>query len=98
MGGEKGGGGGGGGGRGVLDFFFFKQKTAYEIRLSLVGSEMCIRDRYRCMLSQLYSFKLCFTTKSKITIFENKNFYIKNVFVNGYNAKNKLCKIKISIS
>ena len=26
------------------DFFFFKQKTAYEIRLSLVGSEMCIRD------------------------------------------------------
>src|SRR5660398_300918 len=26
-------------------FFFFMQKTAYEIRLSLVGSEMCIRDR-----------------------------------------------------
>src|SRR5660397_97371 len=25
-------------------FFFFKQKTAYEIRLSLVGSEMSIRD------------------------------------------------------
>ena len=25
--------------------FFFKQKTAYEVRLSLVGSEMCIRDR-----------------------------------------------------
>ena len=28
-------------------FFFFKQKTAYEIRLSLVGSEMCIRDRFK---------------------------------------------------
>ena len=28
----------------ILHFFFFKQKTAYEIRLSLVGSEMCIRD------------------------------------------------------
>ena len=26
-------------------FFFFKQKTAYEISLGLVGSEMCIRDR-----------------------------------------------------
>ena len=26
--------------------FFFKQKTAYEIMPSLVGSEMCIRDRY----------------------------------------------------
>jgi len=29
----------------LVFFFFFKQKTAYEIRLSLVGSEMCIRDR-----------------------------------------------------
>ncbi len=25
--------------------FFFKQKTAYEMSASLVGSEMCIRDR-----------------------------------------------------
>ena len=25
--------------------FFFKQKTAYEIGVRLVGSEMCIRDR-----------------------------------------------------
>ena len=31
--------------RGIRDFFFFKQKTTYEIRLSLVGSGMCIRDR-----------------------------------------------------
>ena len=28
-------------------FFFFKQKTAYYLRLSLVGSEMCIRDSTR---------------------------------------------------
>eukprot|EP00825_Cyclidium_porcatum_P039636 TRINITY_DN4854_c0_g1_i1.p1 TRINITY_DN4854_c0_g1~~TRINITY_DN4854_c0_g1_i1.p1 ORF type:complete len:288 (+),score=31.68 TRINITY_DN4854_c0_g1_i1:14-877(+) len=28
-------------------FFFFKQKTAYEIMPSLVGSEMCIRDRQK---------------------------------------------------
>ena len=27
------------------EFPFFKQKTAYEIESSLVGSEMCIRDR-----------------------------------------------------
>ena len=26
-------------------FFFFKQKTAYEMLRRLVGSEMCIRDR-----------------------------------------------------
>ena len=30
-------------------FFFFKQKTAYEMLRSLVGSEMCIRDRFRTM-------------------------------------------------
>ena len=27
------------------EIFFFKQKTAYEIGVRLVGSEMCIRDR-----------------------------------------------------
>src|SRR5665648_819411 len=30
----------------MVFFFFFKQKTAYEIMPSLVGSEMCIRDRF----------------------------------------------------
>ncbi|MEX1676543.1 aldo/keto reductase, partial [Escherichia coli] len=29
------------------DVFFFKQKTAYEISCSLVGSEMCVRGRFR---------------------------------------------------
>ena len=33
----------------IFVFFFFKQKTAYEIMPSLVGSEMCIRDRYEGM-------------------------------------------------
>eukprot|EP00658_Telonema_sp_P-2_P057091 TRINITY_DN45557_c0_g1_i1.p1 TRINITY_DN45557_c0_g1~~TRINITY_DN45557_c0_g1_i1.p1 ORF type:complete len:144 (+),score=48.80 TRINITY_DN45557_c0_g1_i1:30-461(+) len=28
----------------IIRFFFFKQKTAYEMLRSLVGSEMCIRD------------------------------------------------------
>ena len=31
-------------GRGI---FFVKQKTAYEMLRSLVGSEMCIRDRVK---------------------------------------------------
>ena len=34
----------------VLVFFFFKQKTAYEMLRSLVGSEMCIRDRSKTVL------------------------------------------------
>eukprot|EP00658_Telonema_sp_P-2_P002607 TRINITY_DN10977_c0_g1_i9.p3 TRINITY_DN10977_c0_g1~~TRINITY_DN10977_c0_g1_i9.p3 ORF type:complete len:105 (+),score=25.29 TRINITY_DN10977_c0_g1_i9:252-566(+) len=38
----------------VFFFFFFKQKTAYEMLRSLVGSEMCIRDRSR-------SHRLCST-------------------------------------
>ena len=29
------------------EVLFFKQKTSYELRLSLVVSEMCIRDRHR---------------------------------------------------
>eukprot|EP00658_Telonema_sp_P-2_P027099 TRINITY_DN21002_c0_g1_i1.p1 TRINITY_DN21002_c0_g1~~TRINITY_DN21002_c0_g1_i1.p1 ORF type:complete len:225 (+),score=62.30 TRINITY_DN21002_c0_g1_i1:76-750(+) len=32
-------------------FFFFKQKTAYEMLRSLVGSEMCIRDRLGLLAS-----------------------------------------------
>eukprot|EP01017_Pseudomicrothorax_dubius_P006206 TRINITY_DN11734_c0_g1_i2.p2 TRINITY_DN11734_c0_g1~~TRINITY_DN11734_c0_g1_i2.p2 ORF type:complete len:151 (+),score=56.13 TRINITY_DN11734_c0_g1_i2:17-469(+) len=45
-------------------FFFFKQKTAYEMLRSLVGSEMCIRD----------SFK---TVKKFLGVFEDdiKEFY-----------------------
>eukprot|EP01015_Nassula_variabilis_P025663 TRINITY_DN5030_c0_g1_i3.p1 TRINITY_DN5030_c0_g1~~TRINITY_DN5030_c0_g1_i3.p1 ORF type:complete len:332 (+),score=70.68 TRINITY_DN5030_c0_g1_i3:1-996(+) len=33
-------------------FFFFKQKTAYEMLRSLVGSEMCIRDSIRTIFSK----------------------------------------------
>eukprot|EP00831_Metopus_contortus_P017398 TRINITY_DN17330_c0_g3_i1.p1 TRINITY_DN17330_c0_g3~~TRINITY_DN17330_c0_g3_i1.p1 ORF type:complete len:258 (-),score=53.76 TRINITY_DN17330_c0_g3_i1:440-1213(-) len=33
-------------------FFFFKQKTAYEMQRGLVGSEMCIRDRFISCQSQ----------------------------------------------
>ena len=34
------------GGRRIIKKIFFKQKTAYEISACLVGSEMCIRDRF----------------------------------------------------
>ena len=37
-----------------LFFFFFKQKTAYEMLRSLVGSEMCIRDR--CIYNLCFAF------------------------------------------
>ena len=35
-------------------FVFFKQKTAYEMLRSLVGSEMCIRDRVSAEASIYY--------------------------------------------
>eukprot|EP00658_Telonema_sp_P-2_P067219 TRINITY_DN56157_c0_g1_i1.p1 TRINITY_DN56157_c0_g1~~TRINITY_DN56157_c0_g1_i1.p1 ORF type:complete len:183 (+),score=71.08 TRINITY_DN56157_c0_g1_i1:62-610(+) len=37
----------------ICVFFFFKQKTAYEMLRSLVGSEMCIRDRHVMDASEL---------------------------------------------
>ena len=46
----------------LLGFFFFKQKTAYEMLRSLVGSEMCIRDSVQAaclvLLIQLFFFQL----------------------------------------
>src|SRR5680860_934235 len=36
----------------VVFFFFFKQKTAYELGVRLVGSEMCIRDSLHLSLFQ----------------------------------------------
>ncbi|CZR83229.1 hypothetical protein CDFC105_43926 [Clostridioides difficile] len=41
-------------------FFFFKQKTAYEIMPSLVGSEMCIRDRFTGKESELEAERLIY--------------------------------------
>ncbi len=38
----------------LYDFFFFKQKTAYEMLRSLVGSEMCIRDSVGTALGLLW--------------------------------------------
>src|SRR5664279_3315885 len=47
----------------IFFFFFFKQKTAYEIGVRLVGSEMCIRDR--CWSR---SWTLCSTTTPMPTV------------------------------
>ena len=46
--------------------FFFKQKTAYEIRLSLVGSEMCIRDRNQPFLQS----SICYSAGSCVFSYE----------------------------
>src|SRR5450756_1545982 len=46
-------------------FFFFKQKTAYDIMPSLVGSEMCIRDSPDSMTSiGFYAFDGCMALTS----------------------------------
>ena len=43
------------GGRRIIKKIFFKQKTAYEIGVRLVGSEMCIRDR----IKNLQNVRIC---------------------------------------
>ena len=40
-------------------FFFFQQQTAYAIRLSLVGSVMCIRDSFPTNRCVLHACQLC---------------------------------------
>ena len=42
---------------GFVFFFFFKQKTAYEIMPSLVGSEMCIRDSREHVYVKVVDYK-----------------------------------------
>eukprot|EP00828_Plagiopyla_frontata_P042987 TRINITY_DN6586_c0_g1_i1.p1 TRINITY_DN6586_c0_g1~~TRINITY_DN6586_c0_g1_i1.p1 ORF type:complete len:225 (+),score=36.45 TRINITY_DN6586_c0_g1_i1:119-793(+) len=54
-------------------FFFFKQKTAYEISACLVGSEMCIRDR----LIDDYE-----KNSNKITNMTNQLETLNNLFIN----------------
>eukprot|EP00658_Telonema_sp_P-2_P004728 TRINITY_DN1175_c0_g1_i2.p2 TRINITY_DN1175_c0_g1~~TRINITY_DN1175_c0_g1_i2.p2 ORF type:complete len:142 (+),score=43.55 TRINITY_DN1175_c0_g1_i2:33-458(+) len=43
----------------IFFFFFFKQKTAYEMLRSLVGSEMCIRDRVSTQSTGVTSAARC---------------------------------------
>ena len=52
-------------------FFFFKQKTAYEMLRSLVGSEMCIRDRPsgdQRALSAVLGVQICLTLQPRFEI------------------------------
>ena len=56
--------------------FFFKQKTAYEIMPSLVGSEMCIRD------SIIISYN--FMNKPKSQNIKNFKEKVVKTFIHGY--------------
>eukprot|EP00825_Cyclidium_porcatum_P046810 TRINITY_DN7460_c0_g1_i2.p1 TRINITY_DN7460_c0_g1~~TRINITY_DN7460_c0_g1_i2.p1 ORF type:complete len:175 (-),score=20.00 TRINITY_DN7460_c0_g1_i2:270-794(-) len=74
-------------------FFFFKQKTAYEIMPSLVGSEMCIRDsinaEYMGLFQQLANKLTMHLQKEEMVLFP----YIKKLVtseVSG-NCDNDAC-------
>ena len=62
-------------GLGLNVVFFFKQKTAYEMLRSLVGSEMCIRDRLTVLLTISLSYactvELITTTNENYSVNEN---------------------------
>ena len=62
-------------------FFFFKQKTAYEIQYGLVGSEMCIRDsNYSVGAIQPYEYKYYIDFAKKIKGKELKYIIIASDF------------------
>ncbi|CUX45733.1 hypothetical protein BN3590_01534 [Clostridium sp. C105KSO15] len=61
-----------------IKVFFFKQKTAYEIMPSLVGSEMCIRDRY----SIIYFFGKCYNIS--LCIFLHNHYEIVFIMINCF--------------
>ena len=50
----------------MISFFFFKQKTAYEMLRSLVGSEMCIRDRAYLALGGVHATKKDFKSAADV--------------------------------
>ena len=66
-------------------FFFFKQKTAYEIGVRLVGSEMCIRDRtvarnerpWDSFVESLYRKGGTFLERRRRTIAESRRVYVE---------------------
>ncbi len=51
--------------------FYFEQKTAYDIMPSLVGSEMCIRDRRALSLQKIAS--ICCKSKLMESAYMLKN-------------------------
>eukprot|EP00831_Metopus_contortus_P061156 TRINITY_DN53010_c0_g1_i1.p1 TRINITY_DN53010_c0_g1~~TRINITY_DN53010_c0_g1_i1.p1 ORF type:complete len:191 (+),score=47.27 TRINITY_DN53010_c0_g1_i1:47-619(+) len=73
-------------------FFFFKQKTAYEMQRGLVGSEMCIRDSSTTMeiINKKGEINAVFLTFKKVLDFEG-NPYL-NVLILGNNSEVKLHK------
>src|SRR5450756_1867165 len=65
-------------------FFVFKQKTAYEIMPSLVGSEMCIRDSYQGVtLGALSVAKSLASTKRHPTIEDDVVIYANATILGG---------------
>ena len=61
----------------VVFCFFFKQKTAYELLRSLVGSEMCIRDSTLLIGTwKRMALDVCFRKEiCKVLIYDIQNEY-----------------------
>eukprot|EP00658_Telonema_sp_P-2_P011799 TRINITY_DN14520_c0_g1_i3.p1 TRINITY_DN14520_c0_g1~~TRINITY_DN14520_c0_g1_i3.p1 ORF type:complete len:267 (-),score=64.34 TRINITY_DN14520_c0_g1_i3:33-833(-) len=70
-------------------FFFFKQKTAYEMLRSLVGSEMCIRDslisrkQFILMLTDEVSNNALDTAHTQLVHLPEMNFPLNDYFINS---------------
>ena len=67
--------------------FFFKQKTSYEVRLSLVGSESCIRDRQGYSLVPLSLYFKKGRVKLELGLCKGKKLYDKRATAAARDAK-----------
>ena len=84
-----------------LSFFFVKQKTAYDMLRSLVGSEMCIRDSYYPTFEDKLTHLFYVANKShsfqdgnkRIAITVGSIFLLKNGYINA--AKEFLYRMEI---
>ena len=75
-------------------FFFFKQKTAYEMLRSLVGSEMCIRDRAQIIS---YNFLKSGCIDRGLVSSEDAWLYPEEIQVRNENLMNFALKTEPSI-
>eukprot|EP00658_Telonema_sp_P-2_P000461 TRINITY_DN10178_c0_g1_i2.p1 TRINITY_DN10178_c0_g1~~TRINITY_DN10178_c0_g1_i2.p1 ORF type:complete len:251 (+),score=47.68 TRINITY_DN10178_c0_g1_i2:120-872(+) len=68
-------------------FFFFKQKTAYEMLRSLVGSEMCIRDRIKPLNQVLVRVILAIRLSLSSACMARFNDFRRPQVINGQHYK-----------
>eukprot|EP00658_Telonema_sp_P-2_P018969 TRINITY_DN17428_c0_g1_i1.p3 TRINITY_DN17428_c0_g1~~TRINITY_DN17428_c0_g1_i1.p3 ORF type:complete len:111 (-),score=12.31 TRINITY_DN17428_c0_g1_i1:515-847(-) len=78
-----------------FNFFFFKQKTAYEMLRSLVGSEMCIRDRHRSGGCLMYSVGVRWVLCLEVMVLRVSGLGRLDIFEGGNTARGAITHLTL---